>query len=272
MAEPTWQLQLFKRSIKKKDKVVLLEKNLSLQPTDKVLDLGCAQGLLSYILKQKGGFWIHADLDYQNLLSARSLLPENLVQTDSHELPFNSASFDAVLCLDYLEHVEDDDYCLAEINRVLGPQGQLILAVPQTGPFFLLHKLRPLLGLKLADYGHKREGYRLAELQEKLTRQGFEIKKHASFSKFFSELIELLLNFAYLKILAPQTKTQLRDGHIRPMSDEEFARQKKSFRLYSLIYPLLWGISRLDKLLFFLRGYSLVVWATKVSTSRSAGI
>jgi len=263
MVESSWQLQLFKRSIKKKDKVDLLQKNLSLQSEEKILDLGCAQGLISFLLKQKGGFWTHADLDYQNLLTARSLLKNNLVQTDSSQLPFRSAGFETVLCLDYLEHVEDDKTCLAEINRILTPRGRLILAVPQIGPFSILHKVRPLLGINLADYGHKREGYRLAQLREMLTRHGFKIEKHTSFAKFFSELIELILNFIYMKILSPQKKVQLRDGHIRPMSADEFAQQKKSFRLYSLLYPLLWSLSRLDKLLFWQQGYSLIVWAKK---------
>ncbi|RLE04174.1 MAG: hypothetical protein DRJ11_01955 [Candidatus Aminicenantes bacterium] len=266
MAEASWQVQLFQRSIKKKDKVRLLQKNLCLKPEDKILDLGCAQGLISYLLQQKGGFWIHADLDYQNLLTARVLLQRNLVQTDSSQLPFLSASFDQVFCLDYLEHVEEDEMCLAEINRILTSQGRLVLAVPQTGSFFLLHRVKPLLGIKLSDYGHKREGYRLSQLQAMLAHHGFEIEKHASFAKFFSELIELLLNFIYMKILSPRKKVQLRDGHIRPMSAKEFDQQKKSFQLYSLVYPLLWGLSRLDKLLFWLKGYSLIIWAKKISS------
>lgn len=264
MVDSNWQLQLFKKSIKKKDKVSLLQKSLTIEPDEKILDLGCAQGLLSFILKQKGGFWIHADLDRANLVSALPLLAENLIQIDDGRLPFSSASFTRVLCLDYLEHVEDDEHCLQEINRVLLPQGHLVLAVPQTGPFFMLHKLQAWLGLKLEDYGHKREGYTLTQLKDKLTRHGFKIDHYTSFSKFFSEFIELLLNFTYTKLLAPKSTARLRDGHIRPMSAEEFGQQKKSFRLYSMIYPILWGISRLDKLLVFTKGYSLIVWAKKV--------
>ena len=264
MDEKNWQLQLFARSIKKKDKFALLQKSLIIDAQDQILDLGCAQGLLSYLLKQKGGYWVHADLDWTNLLSARPLLEKNLIQTDSHSLPLASAAFTKVLCLDYLEHVDDDEQCLQEINRVLRPQGQLILAVPQTGPFFLLHRLRSWLGLKLEDYGHKREGYRLNQLQDKLARHGFKVSHYSTFAKFFSEIIELLLNFIYIKLLATKAIPDLRDGHIRPMSAQEFTQQKKSFRLYSIVYPLLWGLSRLDKLLVFSNGYSLLIWATKI--------
>jgi len=263
MKDRPWQLQIFQKSIKKKEKLALIDKHLEILPSDVILDLGCAQGILSYFLRQKGGYWVSADLDYENLKTSQGLLGTNLIQLGPGILPFRPGSFDRVVSLDYLEHLEDDDLCLAEINRVLKKDGQLVLATPHTGRVFLLHKLRPLLGLKLEFYGHKREGYSSKDLEGKLKKHGFKVEKKQTFSRFFSEFLELIINALYKKFSGKKHTQSLRDGQIRPTTEEEFKAKRKIFKLYGFIYPLVWVCSKMDKILFFQRGYSLLVWAIK---------
>lgn len=263
MVEEPWQLQIFKRSLKKKEKLKLLEKNLLIEPSSIILDLGCAQGILSYFLRQKGGFWISTDLDFINLKTTQNLLKKNLAQMGPGIFPFKSKSFEMVVSLDYLEHLENDELCLEEIHRVLKKGGHLVLVTPHTGRLFFLHKLRSLLGLKLEFYGHKREGYSLKDLREKLNKAHLRIEKHETFSRFFSEFLELILNFLYIRVFPSKPAAGLRDGHIRPSTSFEFKSRKKVFKLYSYIYPFIWLFSRLDKLLFFQRGYGLMIWAKK---------
>ena len=263
MSEAPWQLQILEKSIKKKEKLKLITNDLNVRPNYICLDLGCAQGILSYFLRQKGGYWVSTDEDFLNLKSSQSLIGENLVQVKEGILPFKDEAFDLVVCLDYLEHLENDDLCLQEIQRVLKKGRELLLATPLTGRFFIIQKLRPALGMKLEYYGHKREGYSLKELGDKLRIARFEFLKHKTFSRFFSEFLELFLNFFYIKILRSKPESRLRDGHIRPATVGEFDSQKRAFQLYSFVYPVVWLFSRLDALLFFQRGYSLMVWARK---------
>ena len=49
---------------------------------------------------------------------------------DAYQLPITSNSVDTVLCSQVLEHVIDPDKVLAEIFRILKPQGICILTVP----------------------------------------------------------------------------------------------------------------------------------------------
>lgn len=259
-----WQLQLIKKSLKKKERLKLLEKNLKIEPASISLDLGCAQGILSYFLRQKGGLWVSSDQDFINLKTSQSLLKDNIVQTGSGFLPFKSEIFDKVVSLDYLEHQEDDDLCLGELHRILKKGGQLILATPRTGKLFLLHRLRTLIGMKLEFYGHKREGYSLTDLKRKLENVQFTFIKHKTFARFITEFLELLLNFFYIKFFSKKTQYSLRDGHIRPSTADEFTSKKITFKVYSFFYPIVWFISRLDKLIFFQRGYGLMVWAKKI--------
>jgi 2-polyprenyl-3-methyl-5-hydroxy-6-metoxy-1,4-benzoquinol methylase len=264
MKDQPWQLQIFNKSIKKKEKLKFIEKHLEIEPSYVVLDLGCAQGILSYFLRQKGGHWVSADLDFENLKTSQSLLKTNLIQLKPGILPFRTGSFDMVISLDYLEHLEDDDLCLAEIHRVLKHDGMLVMATPHTGRFFVLHRLRPLLGLKLEFYGHKREGYSTKELTGKLEAHRFHVAKSLTFSHFFSEFIELIINALYRKLFVKTQTPSLRDGQIRPTTEAEFNAKRKTFKLYGFIYPVVWLCSKLDKLLFFQRGYSLLVWAKKL--------
>ncbi|MDH4197100.1 MAG: class I SAM-dependent methyltransferase [Candidatus Aminicenantes bacterium] len=263
MDETPWQLRLVRRSIKKKDKLRLLEKAIPPDSSRTALDLGCAQGILSYFLRRRGGLWVSADQDLANLRTAREILGTNLVQMPPGVLPFRTAGFDLVACLDYLEHIDNDRECLNEVGRVLRPGGELILITPQTGRPFVLHRLRRWLGLGLEFYGHKREGYRRPALELLLREAGLEPTHWTSYSKFFSEAIELALNFLYIKVLSRPERGRLRDGHIRPATGSEFEAQEKPLRLYGLVYPFVWLASRLDKLLFFVEGYVLVVRARK---------
>ena len=272
MNHEPWQLQVFKKAIKKKEKLHLLRKNLPIKPGMIILDLGCAQGILSYYLRQAGGFWISADQDYQNLKTTQDLLKTGLVQVGPGILPFKTQCFDLVVSLDYLEHLEDDDQCLREINRVLKQNGCLILATPRTGKFLLLNKLRSVMGMKKEFYGHKREGYTHKGLEAKLRNSGFHLQEIRTFSRFFSEFMELLRNFVYIKLLSRSTqeKESLRDGNIRPSTQQEFSSQAKSMKIYSFIHPLVWLITKLDKILFFQKGYGLLVWATKINIKPKA--
>ena len=263
MSQEPWQLRLVRKSLKKKDKLRLLEMTIPISPHRAALDLGCAQGILGYFARRRGGFWVHADEDLANLRAAKDILERNLIQLRGEDLPFRDGSFDLVLCLDYLEHIDGDDRALAEISRVLKAGGELIAVTPHTGRFFLLHRLRSALGLRLEYFGHKREGYSFPELEAKLSRASLRVRRKTTYSRFFSEFFELVLNFLYIKLLARRTSVRRRDGHIRPASAEEFEAQEKTFALYSLLYPLIWVLSRLDSLLFFQKGYSLMVWARK---------
>jgi hypothetical protein len=112
-------------------------------------------------------------------------------------------------------------------------------------------------------YGHKREGYSLKSLRTKLSAAGLRLTAHRTYARFFTELLELLLNAVYVNFLSRKPEAKLRDGHIRPSTADEFATQGTAFKLYKVAYPIFWLISRLDRLLFFQRGNAIIVWAEK---------
>lgn len=263
MKTAPWQLILVDKSIKKKQKLRLILNSLSKNTERKALELGTSQGSLGYFFRQKAGFWIHADEDLANLLEAKALI-NNLIQLEGNHLPFLTETFDLVICPDYLEHIEEDELCLREIARVLKPGGQTIIVTPHTGPGNFLYRLRFLLGLRPEFYGHKRNGYNWLDLENRLERVGLKPERHEIISRLFSEGLELLLNLIYIHFLGRPKRIKIRDGHIRPMSQEEFKTTRPFFNLYSLIYPFFWLAAKLDHLISFSPGYLLIVWGRKI--------
>lgn len=94
-----------------------------------ILDIGCGTGAMSRKL-ERWGTVVSADFSTLALeFCARRDLRRRCV-ADAMRLPFASASFDAIVALDLLEHLPDDATALAEFIRVLKPGGRLLASVP----------------------------------------------------------------------------------------------------------------------------------------------
>lgn len=89
-----------------------------------VLELGCGAGMLA-LLKRKGMSLTGIDLSEEGVLAARRNGYDSAFRGELSRLPFAAASFDYVVSLDVLGHIESDekDAVLAEIKRVLRPRG-----------------------------------------------------------------------------------------------------------------------------------------------------
>ncbi|MDJ0822836.1 MAG: bifunctional 2-polyprenyl-6-hydroxyphenol methylase/3-demethylubiquinol 3-O-methyltransferase UbiG [Paracoccaceae bacterium] len=93
-----------------------------------VLDLGCAGGFMAEALARRGADVTGIDPARDALRAARAhAAGEGLdIRYDEgvgEALPYADAGYDAVVCVDVLEHVADLDTVLAEVARVLKPGG-----------------------------------------------------------------------------------------------------------------------------------------------------
>src|SRR6185369_16042204 len=98
--------------------------------------------------------------------------PLSFVCGDATRLPLASASVDAVTLFDVLEHIDDDGSALREALRVLRPGGALLISAPNERwrfPYYrLMRGLCPSDAAIMAEWGHVRRGYSVAQLDAML--------------------------------------------------------------------------------------------------------
>jgi ubiquinone/menaquinone biosynthesis C-methylase UbiE len=104
---------------------------LALQPTDRVLDLGCGVGLIAEYIADRSGATV-TGLDYMpeaiEEASRRTAAKRNRVNFytgNLDHLPFPPASFDALVAIDTLYMPNDLDDTLAQMRTILRPGGQM---------------------------------------------------------------------------------------------------------------------------------------------------
>jgi ubiquinone/menaquinone biosynthesis C-methylase UbiE len=100
----------------------------------RVLDLGCGLGDFTAALGERGVTAVGCDVAGEAVRRARERRPGLEFVQSGDELPFADASFDAVWAGEVLEHVQDVLGLLAEVHRVLKPDGQLLVSTPDHGP------------------------------------------------------------------------------------------------------------------------------------------
>ena len=107
------------------------------------------------------------------------------------------------------------------------------------------------------------DGYSIAEIKTMRASSGIQPLRETTFSRFFTEFIELGINFLYVNFLSKKSPTVVKEGTIAPQSHDQLKSVEKTIRLYSLVYPFFWFFSQLDHLLFFREGYVVVMEGEK---------
>lgn len=101
---------------------------------DALLDYGCFDGSLLETLRDTASKLFGVDRNTQALSRAREHYPDmqfGAVRGESIEFP--EAYFDAVTCLEVMEHVPSEKALIQELARVTKPGGTLVLSVPHKG-------------------------------------------------------------------------------------------------------------------------------------------
>ena len=140
---------------------------------DRFLEIGCGTG---FVL---GG--IHAALPSAELwgseifsaglaIAAERVPSARFIQMDARTIPFRD-EFDVIGAFDVIEHIEEDEAVLREVNEALRPGGTLLLTVPQHPALWSPQDVHA---------GHVRR-YTAAGLRRKVEAAGFEIVRAASF-------------------------------------------------------------------------------------------
>ena len=258
MTEPQdprgWAVALYRRSVLKQRKVA--EVITMLGPTEglRCLDLGSDNGVVSALLRDRGGDWASGDLTEEAVTSIRDLVGSDVHLVSGDHLPFPDDAFDKVVVVDMLEHVPDDAAFAAELARVTRPGGRLVVNTPHLKRT-ALRRARHALGQTDERHGHLRAGYTVERLRE-LFSDTFEIERHRTYSRFFSEAVDAAVNWGVERV----GKKSSPKGMVVTASD--LSRHRRVFRAYGAIYPFVWALTRLDALVPA-SGYMLIASARR---------
>ncbi|HTM29745.1 MAG TPA: methyltransferase domain-containing protein [Vicinamibacterales bacterium] len=146
---------------------------LSVPPGAVVLDVGCGPGIVSRALAERGCRVYGIEIDSRKAAVARAScveVAEADLETVSLPALFAGQRFDAILCLDVLEHLKNPVAVLSELRAMLAPGGAVLISVPNvTHGALRLELLQGRFGYRnsgLLDRGHLRffDGRALADL------------------------------------------------------------------------------------------------------------
>jgi len=209
------------------------------------LDIGSANGVICHYLRRAGGKWDTVATDDHTAALLREVVPDNVYVFEGETLPFKKKSFDAVVIVDSLERIKNDEQFVEECHKILKPDGRLVVCVANVKRWSLIRLFRRLLGLTPDKRGWVRAGYSESDLFN-LLKHGFDIQGVRSYSRFWLELTDTLVQF-----LANRPKT-------KPGGAE-----KRERWLYAVARALYWLAFQMDLMLVFNRGYHLVAVAKR---------
>lgn len=163
-----------------------LEKTLKeLNPNSKILDAGA--GELKYKKFCSHLEYISQDFcQYNGTGDQKGLQTKNWddskvdIVSDIINIPVDNESFDAIMCIEVLEHLPYPIDAIKEFNRILKSQGVLII----TAPFCSMTHFSPF---------HFYTGYNKYWYNQILLENGFEIKEITANGNYFEYIAQELL-------------------------------------------------------------------------------
>jgi 2-polyprenyl-3-methyl-5-hydroxy-6-metoxy-1,4-benzoquinol methylase len=271
--ESSWQLRLFSKSLKKRQKVALLIEQIRDLPGERRLLITCGDnnGAMNHELRQSGGTWTWMEMEPESIPGMSELLGDPVHLATPTRLVADDASFDVVISLDVQEHLGPDELRSfhQELHRVTKRGGHVLTTTPNGDPWKPVSVLRRMIGMTKEKYGHAVYGYNIAQHQQMLRQSGFEPTASGSYSGFFTELIELAINFTYTTLLSRKS-TGRQAGEIAPSTREKLHKVERQYRAYSFVYPFLLAVSKLDVLAPVGDGYAVSVVGRKPGSSDTA--
>jgi ubiquinone/menaquinone biosynthesis C-methylase UbiE len=159
----------------------------------KLLDIPAGEGALAEQLL-RSGFDVHCCDLYPEIFRLRGV---EIRRGDmGGKLPYDDSSFDYITCIEGLEHVENPQQAMREFSRILKPEGNLIVSIPNILNIeerckWLLHgytsHFKPLsrehVKSARSEFGEKVEialhvnAISYSELRYSLEQCGFEVAK-----------------------------------------------------------------------------------------------
>lgn len=261
----------------RRNEVRLVLDEVDARPRQKILDVGCGDGIWTNYLAANSKADVHGlDISEHDLQVAKIRAEKTNTKVayhlqDAAQMDFEDDTFDTIFSISTLEHTDDDQAILNEMFRVLKPGGKIVISVPRKIALPIVHfwllfpkKARFFLNSSLQQassveeyvahvntkFAHQRL-YNLKKIQRKLSQAGLKYQKHRYHISFFGLLPHSIVHT--LKVFEwSKTKT----------SSYSFFNQV----VFAISFPFLYPWYLLDNLLPDKKGFVIIAVATKPTT------
>jgi methionine biosynthesis protein MetW len=166
-----------------KDKVSCTKRAISyIGKGKKVLDIGSYNGYIAKLIEKQGNEVEGVDFTDKAISLCKKQGIKCTKANIEKRIPFKDNQFDAVFMGETIEHIFDTDAVIKEINRILKPEGTLVITTPNIAA--LNNRIKLFLGRNpgidigtfplYGSNGHIRY-FTLGSLTNLLERNGFEV-------------------------------------------------------------------------------------------------
>jgi len=221
--------------------------------TTMLLNAGCGDGFYDCFLKAKAKRIVSLELNRGDVQIAALINPEDTVSycaASIDEIPCRSNTFDCVICIEVLEHLDEDERAIRELVRVLRKGGKLIVTAPSKDfPLvydpvnYILNRFGKFMRIGIWSWGHQRL-YTAETLQQKFGLTPIR-------TKLLSHTLVGLLENGYLNSFAQRfTKTDPKNRD-RVRSNLEAIKKSVYYKPPKWLTKIRDFIIRFDNRLFY---------------------
>lgn len=163
-----------------------------------LFDAGCGVGLSSFYVSPRFKKIVGVDIDPAKIRQAKILARKNSVSNidfkvaDLLDSGVFKNTFDAVICLEVMEHVSDDRKLIATLDKLLAKDGMLIFSFPSK-------TLLSSIAQKSLD--HYKVGYNLDDIKKLLKGSELKVVEAHPFGKSILGKIVITVDFIFRKTI-----------------------------------------------------------------------
>ena len=200
---------------------------------DTVLDMPCGTGSISLPLLKDAKTLTLIDISSNMLSIAKSNIPDDeknkvtFINDDFFNIDIKPNTYDLVICLGLLAHVNSPEQLLNKLSHIISPGGHLIIQNTDSGHFYS-HLIRFYLGLKniISKQPYKLNKVKGAFLEHQVSKNGLQLIKTFRYNQSFLGLSNLFTNEKKYKLTRQFFGTVEKNKHAKWGSDVTYLFKK----------------------------------------------
>jgi ubiquinone/menaquinone biosynthesis C-methylase UbiE len=200
---------------------------------ESVLDMPCGTGSISLPLLKNAKTLTLIDISSNMLSIAKSNIPEDekhkvtFINDDFFNIDIKTNTYDLVICLGLLAHVNSPEQLLNKLSHIISPGGHLIIQNTDSTHFYS-HLIRCYLGLKniVSKQRYKLNKVKGSFVEQQVIKNGLQLIKTFRYNQSFLGLSNLFTNEKKYKLTRQFFGTIDKNKHAKWGSDVTYLFKK----------------------------------------------